>query len=62
MQRAAMGTEVEAYRAATWACDPVHQHGGWMGGRGVARWQEWVWGEIGSIALGKVGSFVKVVS
>ena len=53
---------MEAYRAATWACDPVHQHGGWMGGRGVARWQEWVWGEIGSIALGKVGSFVKVVS
>lgn len=53
---------MEASRAATWPCDPVHQNGGWTGGREVAQWQEWVWGEIGSIALGKAGSFVKVVS
>ena len=69
-QRAAMGAEVRSPEcrrpglpgSSMWPFDLVRQEGGWTGGGEVAKWQEGVSGGIGSIALGKRGSFAKGMS
>lgn len=48
--------------SSMWPFDLVPQEGGWTGGGEVAKCREGVSGGIGSIALGKTGSFAKGMS